>query len=156
MDLKLILQEAWNKWGFETVEAIKKKIKETQPYPPIYSSTMLNSVTSTPDQLENIKFSIVDYAQYIDEGTGTFGPRKAAIPKEKIPGMAYYLTPWSTSKGLNPWAVATSIVNKGGLQPRRFYKSVIESRINDGSFGVLYNAAVKAYMDDMIKKKSGQ
>jgi hypothetical protein len=151
-DLILLLQQVKDRWGYETVEAIKAKLS-TSGYsggPLSYTGNLISSIGYTlEDGLDsNVQFSMADYGQYVDEGTGIFGPKQQAIPKESIPGMAFYLKPWADSKGLNSWAVATSIVNKGGLERRDFFKSIIEIRLDQLKIDL--DTAYQLYLDNLI------
>jgi hypothetical protein len=149
-DLILILQQVKANWGIETVNAIKDKIQQDQI---IWNSNLLNSIQSIQDSSldGDISFKMADYGEFVDEGTGLNGPRKQAIPKESIPGIAYWIKPWADSKGLNNFAVATSIVNKGGLEPRRFFKDVIASRLE--VLGKDVERAYTTYLNEQINKQ---
>jgi hypothetical protein len=127
-DLTDLLKEVKFAWGEETVKAIKNKIDSEGL---IWQGDLKASITFTQEEgLDgDIDFSMAPYGKFLDEGTGLKGPRQQAIPKESIPGIAYWIKPWADSKGLNNFAVATSIVNKGGLEPRRFFNDVIASRL---------------------------
>jgi hypothetical protein len=129
-ELIQILRRVKDKWGLETVNAI---LKEIDKYPILWKGTLRRSISYEQDLgLDgDITFNMADYGEFIDEGTGLFGPKQTAIPKESIPGIAYFLKEWSDSKNLNNWAVATNIVKRGGQKPRPFFKSVISSRIPD-------------------------
>lgn len=146
-DIKQILKEVKDKWGRETVEAIIRKISS---YPIRDRGTLSRSITYAQDDAEDdIEFFMADYGKFIDEGVGIFGPRKQRIPKESIPGMAYHLKSWATSKNLNPWAVATNIQKRGGIKPRPFFKSVIESRVPQ--LGEMVTEAYNQYLESKIK-----
>jgi hypothetical protein len=148
-ELLQILRSVKDKWGRETVEAILRKIDS---YPIDWKGTLRRSISysqkSGPDG--DITFNMADYGQFIDEGTGLFGPTGVAIPKESIPGIAFYLKEWSTAKGLNNWAVATNIVKRGGIQSRPFFNSVIESRIGD--LGSALESAIEKELERSINK----
>lgn len=143
-ELVALLREVSNQWGKETVVAI---LRELDSYPIAWTGELRASIGYTQDKDGEIDFGMSSYGKFVDEGTGIFGPSKTKIPKSSIPGMAYFLRPWATSKGLNPWAVATSIVNNGGIKPRPFYKSVIAQRIPE--LERLIARAYKEYLDDL-------
>jgi hypothetical protein len=140
-ELNDILRKVKDKWGRETVQAI---VREIDKYPIQYKGTLRRSISyeQKPGVDGDIDFNMADYGQYVDEGTGVFGPKKTAIPKTSIPGIAFYLKNWAQAKGLNPWAVATNIVKRGGIKPRPFFNTVIERRIE-----ILGNDITTAYED---------
>lgn len=146
-ELTDILRKVKDKWGEDTVKAIITKLDS---YPVRWKGTLRRSVSYSQDTGVDgdIDFNMADYGQFIDEGTGLFGPKKIAIPKTKIPGIAFYLKPWAQSKGLNPWAVATNIVKRGGVKPRPFFNNVIEARIE--SLGEGITEAMNQYLEDQI------
>lgn len=154
MTIDQILLAAKDKWGYETVQAIKNKLA-TSGYgggPLQYNGTLINSIKYTPSgQLDGDNpFSMVGYGRYLDEGTGPQGPQARQIPEEKVPGIAYYLKDWANSKSLNPWAVAWSI-QKRGLKPRKFFGTVIEARLDD--LKIAFDDAYKSYLDDLINRQ---
>jgi hypothetical protein len=130
MDKELIelLRGVKDKWGQETVAAILKKLDS---YPVRWRGTLRRSVmySQQPGPDGDIDFDMADYGQFIDDGIGIFGPRKQPIKKKSIPGIAFHLKQWATSKNLNSWAVATNIQKRGGIKPRPFFNSVIDSRV---------------------------
>lgn len=124
-DIQEILNKLLDKWAQETVREIVSKIdSEDIKWRGILRRSIMYEIGE-----QGVEFLMTDYGQFQDEGTGIFGPRKRRIPKSSIKGIAYHIRPWATSKGLNPWAVATKIVQRGGLKPRPFFKSVIEQRL---------------------------
>jgi len=146
-ELNNILISVKDKWGRETVQAI---INEIDKYPIRYKGTLRRSVSYSQDNTPDgdIRFNMADYGQFIDEGTGLFGPKKIAIPKTSIPGIAFYLKDWARDKGLNPWAVATNIVKRGGVKPRPFFNTVIERRIE--ILGNNITDAIENYLEGQI------
>lgn len=148
-----ILRRVKDKWGQETVQAIIRKIDS---YPIEWRGTLRRSISyeqkSGPDG--DIDFNVADYGKFIDEGTGIFGPNKTRIPRESIPKIAYHLKEWAQTKNLNPYAVATNIVKRGGVKPRPFFNSVIESRI--GQLGEMIGAAYTDYLDNQINNISNE
>ena len=145
-NLRKLIDDAKKKWGL----AVEKKIKQT-----ILDQHLLNTgdlLQSVESKLEgeDIQFDVAPYAKYQDEGTGTFGPSKTAIPKEKAKGMAHYLKDWAVSKGLNEYAVAYSIIKRGGLRPRPFYKSVIEAMVPE--LETFLNEAYKSGLDKIVEE----
>lgn len=155
-ELDDIFLEVAENWGYETVQAIRKKINESQL---IDRGVMKASVNYNVKSLDDITFSIADYAKFTDEGTGIFGPSKKAfkVGYWKKLGWILIQSGWASRQNVNAWAVAKAIENKGGLKPRKFYKSVIDTRVNDGSLGKAIDAALKLYeqalADDFNKTK---
>lgn len=104
---------------------IKKSIVDKKVIDSTYmkNTTIIHIVLNPSDKRPmSIEIDTTEYYKYMDGGTGIFGPRNQRIPVESIPGMAYYLKGWAKRKGINPWAVATAIVQKGGLKPRDITK----------------------------------
>lgn len=128
-DLILLLQEVKRNWGIETVNAIKARIEAENI---IFSSELLNSIgLNQDDTLDgNITFKMTDYGKFIDEGVnGLLLTQNSPYSfRGNWRGTAVAIQKWAEAKGLNPWATAHSIQNKG-IKPRRFFNSVIESRI---------------------------
>ena len=141
-ELEQILEDALDKWGQETVQAILRKIDS---YPIRWKGLLRRSI-SYEIKGQNVEFLMADYGKFIDEGVGLFGSRKTRIPTSKKGALAYYLKEWSTSKGLNSWAVATNIIKRGGIKPRPFFNSVIQQRVQ-GLDKVLNDA-----YDDFLQK----
>jgi hypothetical protein len=88
-----------------------------------------------------------EYGEFLDEGVNgdpQLGSRSAYTTPYQYrgnwKGMGFALTKWADSKGLNPYAVAWTL-QRDGLKPRRFFKSVIESRADDlaTAIGTAYN-----------------
>ena len=156
-DLQEIFKEIAENWGYETVEAMKKKLRGYKPYPSVDTNRLISSINyNVSDSLE-VKFSMADYGRFIDEATGPnnyINPRpfKAGYAKK----LGAILQPWATRKGINPWAAAKSIVKKGGLKPRKFYTSVIESRVGDGSFEKAMEQGLKLYEESLAKEFNKQ
>jgi hypothetical protein len=146
-ELNEILISVKDRWGRETVQAI---INEIDKYPIRYKGTLRRSISYSQDNTPDgdIRFNMADYGQFIDEGTGLFGPKKTPIPKTSIPGIAHYLKDWARDKGLNPWAVATNIVKRGGVKPRPFFNTVIERRIE--ILGNNITEAIENYLEVQI------
>ena len=142
-----ILRKVKDKWGRETVKAI---VNEIDKWPILFKGTLRRSISyEQKTGIDgDIDFNMADYGKYVDMGTGIFGPNKTPIPRESIPGIAFYLKTWASAKGLNPWAVATSIVKRGGIKPRPFFNNVIETRIN--SLGEGITSAMSDYLNDQI------
>jgi hypothetical protein len=140
-ELIKILRQVKDKWGRETVQAI---IRQIDSYPIRFKGTLRRSISYSQDDTidGNIRFNMADYGQFIDEGVGLFGPNQKPIPRQSIPGIAFYLKPWAQAKGLNPWAVATNIVKRGGIRPRPFFNTVIEKRVPE-----LGDTIIKTYED---------
>jgi hypothetical protein len=117
------LKRALELWGAETV----KKIIAAMPAD---TGRLKASVKYTIGQ-EFIDFSMETWGRYLDEGTGKFGPKAKPLGKKSRAGiaMALKMSGWASRKNLNPWAVATNIVKRGGLKPRRFFNDVIEREL---------------------------
>lgn len=153
MTIYEILQEAKREWGAETVEAIKLKINEDDI---IFQSVLLNSIDFKQDTTLDgeINFKMSDYGKFIDKGVnGT----SVSVGSEfsfrgKWKGTALAIKPWADAKGLNPYAVARTI-QRDGIKPRRFFESVIESRLPDLAKDL--EAAYTKYLNDAINKASG-
>lgn len=128
-DLILLLQQVKLDWGLETVNAIKAKLQEEQA---IFSGTLLDSIRiEQEDTLDgNISFKMTEYGKFIDEGVNGLLTQQGSefSFKGNWKGTAVAIAPWARAKGLNEWATARSIQDKG-ITPRRFFKSVIESRL---------------------------
>lgn len=148
-ELVLLLKQVKDRWGRETVQAIVNKIDS---YPIRWQGTLRRSITyqqdNTPDG--DINIFMADYGKFIDGGIGQFGPRGTRIPKTSIPGIASHIKQWASSKGLNPWAVATNIVKRGGIKPRPFFNSVIEARVPQ--LGEAITEAYADYLEQAINK----
>jgi hypothetical protein len=140
-ELILILRRVKDKWGLETVKAI---LNEIDKYPILWKGTLRRSISYEQDLgLDgDISFNMADYGRFVDEGIGIFGPQQTKIPKQKLGALAFHLKEWSDSKSLNNWAVAQNIIKRGGIKPRPFFKSVIESRVPN-----LSEEIQKAYTD---------
>jgi hypothetical protein len=154
MTIYEILQEAKRQWGAETVEAIKLKINEGDI---IWQSTLLNSIRfEQDDSLDGeIDFKMTEYGKFIDEGVnGTSNSVGSQFTfRGNWKGTALAIKPWADSKGINPYAVAKSI-QKSGIKPRRFFNSVIESRLPD--LATKLEIAYTTYLNDTINKAQQQ
>lgn len=142
-----IINQIKDRWGLETVNAILNKIRQENA---IYSGTLERSISYEQDaQSGDISFFMADYGQFIDEGVnGTEQNRGSQFQfKGNWKGTAFHIKEWATSKGLNPYATAKSIQAKG-IEPRRFFTSVIESRLN--SLGDNINQGIQDYMNNLI------
>jgi hypothetical protein len=152
-ELLEILKRVKDKWGQETVQAILRKMDS---YPIQWRGTLRRSISyeqkDGPDG--DIIFNVADYGKFIDEGTGLFGPKGTPIPRESIPKIAYYLKEWAQTKNLNPYAVATNIVKRGGVKPRPFFNSVIDARTEQ--LGELITSAYNEYLTNSINNISGE
>jgi hypothetical protein len=153
MTIYEILQEAKRQWGAETVEAIKLKINDGDI---IWQSTLLNSIRFEQDGTLDgeIEFKMTEYGKFIDEGvngTSTSVGSQFSF-RGKWKGTAEAIKPWADSKGINPYAVAKSI-QKEGIKPRRFFNSVIESRLPDLATNL--EVAYTTYLNETINKASG-
>ena len=149
-ELVKLLAEVQDKWGEETVKAIIKKLDS---YPIKWQGTLRRSVSYSQKQSGDIEFLMADYGKFIDEGVdGTLIKRNSPYSfKGNIPGTAFYIKKWADSKGINPYAAATSIQRRG-IEPRPFFNDVIESRIDD--LGEAINKAQQEYIDKTINNIS--
>lgn len=138
-NLEQILNQVKKQWGIETVQAIIQKIERDDI---IWEGNLKNSIRFKQDENGDISFLMKEYGEYLDEGVN--GSRSAYATgyqyRGNWKGMGFALTKWADSKGLNPYAVAWSL-QRDGLKPRRFFKSVIESRADElaTAIGVAYN-----------------
>lgn len=85
---------------------------------------LVNSITGEVRQVgktvQGVVGSNVEYAPYMELGTGTFAGKPAHFP----PPAA--LTTWARRHGMNPYVVARAIYLRGGLRPRHFFKNAFE------------------------------
>lgn len=110
---------------------IKKTIEKKKVFDTTYmKNTTIVKIKLAPENKKplTVEIDTTEYYKYMDGGTGIFGRFKTRIPDESINGMAYYLRDWAERKGLNPYAVATSIVQRGGLKPREITKEFVNSK----------------------------
>jgi hypothetical protein len=145
-ELIKLLQEAQDQWGAETVKAILKKIDS---YPIKDKGTLRRSISYEQNKEGNITFNAADYGEFIDKGVD--GLRQSVGSKFKFrgnfKGMAFHLKQWSNSKGLNPYAVAYKIQQRG-IKPRPFFTSIIEKRVPDLAEAI--NKAQTEYLEKSI------
>ena len=151
-ELQEILIEVVENWGYETVEAMKRKLATFQPYPTRDQGNLRASLSYKVNPDLSVSFIAPDYAKFIDEGTGLFGPegRRFDPSYRKKLGSILDRSGWASRKNLNPWATAASIYKKGGLKPRKFYNDVIAQRVGDGSLEIAINAALQLYQDNIV------
>lgn len=148
--IQLLLQ-AKAQWGIETVQAIRNKINEIGL---IWQSTLVNSVGFTQDDTldGNISFKMEEYGHFLDEGVNglsqTYNSQFSF--KGNWKGTAVAIKEWADSKGLNNWALGHSIQKKG-LQPRRFFNSVVESRMPD--LATSLDTTYRTYLDNLINNQ---
>jgi hypothetical protein len=151
MTIYEVLQDAKRQWGIETVQAIKNALTESGS---IWQGTLLDSIgLNQDDTLDgNITFKMEEYGKFIDEGVNgsetSWGSEFSFRGNWKGTGAA--IKPWADSKGLNAWAVAKSI-QKRGIEPRRFFKSVIETRLPN--LGEKIGEAYTTYLNDTINRQ---
>lgn len=155
-ELILILKQVKDIWGRETVAAILREM-DRKRNSLTFKGTLKKSVMyeQGADLDGDISFFMADYGHFLDQGVN--GTRSAySTPfsfsgdKDKIRKMGGALKPWVDSKGLNAWALANSIQKKG-IEPRRFFDSVVESRIN-----VLGEAITIALSEYMTMRLNGE
>lgn len=153
MDLQELLRQAANRWGFETVTAIVKKLNS---YPILFNGTLRRSISYEQVEPFDIKIYMADYGQFQDEGVDGQDVSHGSPYKFKgnYWGTAYYIKPWADAKGFdNPFGLARHIQSQG-IKPRPFFKSVLETRIPDLQKSL--NDTYQRYLDDMVSKKSKQ
>ena len=145
--LLALINQIKDRWGRETVFAIISRIQEEQAF---FTGTLERSVifeqdTSTGD----ITFFMADYGEFLDEGVnGTDIGRGSKFSfRGNWKGTALYIKQWANAKGLNEWATARSIQKKG-IEPRRFFTSVIERRI--AILGEEITQGISDYMTNLI------
>ena len=147
-ELVNILNLAKKQWGIETVQAIIRKIEQENI---IWEGNLKNSIRFKQQDNGDITFLMKEYGEFLDEGVN--GTRSAYATQYQYrgnwKGMGFALTKWADSKGLNPYAVAWSLQEKG-LKPRRFFKSVIESRVDD--LALLIEKSYNDYLNGLMGK----
>jgi hypothetical protein len=150
-DLIQILLKVKETWGIETVNAIKQKIQDDNI---IYNGDLLNSIAYEQEQTldGNIKFKMTEYGKFIDEGvngqSNSVGSQFSF--RGNWQGTAFHIKDWADSKGLNPYAVAKSIQEKG-IEPRRFFNDVIAARLED--LAVSLEQAYVNYLNAQINRQ---
>jgi hypothetical protein len=148
-ELEKLIFDAQKKWGNEVVKAIVLKIDTLK----IKWLGNLRRSISYDIKEGNVDFKMTDYGQFIDQGVNGL-LQQVGSPfsfKGRIAGTAYHIKQWADSKGINEWALATSIQKKG-IRPRKFFNSVIEARIPD-----LGDALLKVqsdYIDRVINRNN--
>lgn len=152
MELQKLLEQAANQWGLETVQAILAKL---DTYPIQFNGTLRRSILYEEVEPFNLKFFMADYGQFQDEGVdGTDNSVGSQFKfKGNYFGTAFAIQQWATAKGLNAYATARSIQEKG-IKPRPFFKSVIETRLPD--LEVVINDTYQKYLDETINKINNQ
>jgi len=147
-ELVNILNLAKKQWGIETVQAIIKKIEQENI---IWEGNLKNSIRFKQQDNGDITFLMKEYGEFLDEGVN--GTRSAYATQYQYrgnwKGMGFALTKWADSKGLNPYAVAWTL-QRDGLKPRRFFKSVIESRVDD--LALLIEKSYNDYLNGLMGK----
>ena len=148
-ELIALINQVKDTWGMETVNAIIAKIREEDL---MFSGTLERSILYQQDAAGEISFFMADYGIFQDEGVnGTNNNVGSQFTfKGNWKGTAFHLQEWATSKGLNPYATAKSIQRKG-IQPKKFFTSVVESRIN--VLGESINQAIADYMNQLINRQ---
>lgn len=144
-----LLKQIKDQWGRETVAAILRTM-DTKRNSLNFNGTLRKSISYEQDKSldGDISFFMADYGHFLDQGVN--GTRSAySTPfsfsgdKDKIRKMGGALKPWADAKGLNPWALAYSLQRKG-IEPRRFFDSVVETRI-----GILGESLTQAIADSI-------
>lgn len=147
MELQQLLEAAANVWGQETVQAILAKLDS---YPIQWNGSLRRSIMYEENEPFNFNFLMADYGQFQDEGVDGLKNQFGSQFKFKgnWKGTAASIKPWADSKGLNAWAVARSIQDKG-IKPRPFFKSVIETRLPQ--LEVVINETYQNYLNQMVQ-----
>jgi hypothetical protein len=149
-DIQEILNKLLEKWSQDTVAEMIKAI-DSQDIK--WRGALKRSIKYEIGQ-DGVEFLMADYGAFVDEGTGIFGPRKQRIPKRSLGGIAYHIKPWADSKGLNNWAVATKIIQRGGVKARPFFKSIIEQRLATQQKEI--QDGFQRYIEDRISQAANQ
>lgn len=152
-ELLLLLKQIKDQWGRETVAAILRTM-DTKRNSLTFNGTLRKSIIyeQQNDLDGDISFFMADYGHFLDQGVnGTLSAYstqfKFSGDKDKIRKMGGALKPWADAKGLNPWALAHSIQKKG-IEPRRFFDSVVEARL--GTLGESITTGLADYMTARI------
>lgn len=87
--------------GDSTKEAGKKIFRQAVKEAPHYTGNMQRSMHMEYSPIEVEVRPMADYAENVE-----FGTKPHAVPYSEI-------APWALKKGLNPWAVISSIKKKG-------------------------------------------
>ena len=150
-DLIKILADVQRAWGQETVTAIQNKIREIA----LIDTGDLGASISFTEENNEVKFIMIDYGKFQDQGVNglivSHGSEFSFRGQWK--GTAFAIKNWANARGLNPFATARSIQNKG-IKPKKFFNSVVESRmpvLEDGT-----NAAITDFMNAIVQKNSQQ
>ena len=148
-ELITLLKQIKDQWGRETVAAILRTM-DTKRNSLSFNGDLRKSVSYTQqnDLDGDISFSMLNYGHFLDQGVN--GTRSAYATqfkfsgdKDKIRKMGGALKPWADAKGFNAWALANSIQKKG-IEPRRFFDSVVEARL--GTLGEQITTGIAEYM----------
>ena len=137
-ELILLLKQIKAKWGQETVAAILKEMDKKRSRL-TFSGALRSSVKykQASDIDGDISFSMAPYGQFVDKGVRGVNSNYAANKDTTFAfksinsrfGIAFHIKKWANAKGLNEYAVATNLAKKG-IEARKFFDTVIESRIN--------------------------
>lgn len=155
-ELRNLLKQIKDTWGRETIAAILVKMDNSRNGLN-FNGTLRKSVSyeQQPDLDGDISFFMADYGHYLDQGVN--GTRSAystqfkfSGDKDKIRKMGGALKSWADAKGLNPWALAHSMQKKG-IQPRRFFDSVVEARL--GVLGESITNGISEYLTISLEQQ---
>lgn len=109
----------------------KEKLKSSNRG--VWSGKLLESISGSvqyDDGEWNLFLDMEDYGQFIDEGVN--GTEKSWSSRfsytDKKPPIDK-IRPWAKSKGLNPWAVQTSIYKKG-IKPVNFFEETLDKEFD--------------------------
>src|SRR5574343_585035 len=145
-NLKKLIFDARIKWGDNVVAAIRKRIKEQLIEDTgVLERSIMREVTE-----DDVEFFMADYGKFVDEGIGSLGVNRNVLKPDYYKGAAFYLKDWSLKRGMNPYAVARSIQNRGGIAPKPFFKSTIEIMIPE--LAPLLDEAYKLGIDKIIEE----
>lgn len=144
-ELIKLLEKVQDEWGLETVKAILNQIDSF----PIKDKGTLRRSISYAQGKEGITFNMADYGKFVDEGVDGLITAVGSQFKFRgnFKGMAFHLKEWSNSKGLNEYAVAYRIQQRG-IKPRPFFTSIIEKRVPKLGEAILQ--AQTDYLDKQI------
>lgn len=160
MDQELIdlLKQIKATWGRETVAAILKEMDKKRNKLSFTGNLRASVKAEQATDLDgDVTFKMAPYGQFVDKGVKGVNSNYTANKDTTFSfkaldsrfGVAHYVKKWANSKGLNEYAVATNIVKKG-IEARKFFDTVIQSRIN--ILGEDITQGIAEYMESQIGK----
>ena len=157
-ELITLLKQIKAKWGQETVAAILKEMDKKRNRL-TFSGALRSSVKykQEPDLDGDISFSMAPYGQFVDKGVKGVNSNYTANKDTTFSfkslnsrfGIAFHVKKWANAKGLNEYAVATNLAKKG-IEARKFFDTVIQSRIN--ILGEDITQGIADYMESQTNK----